>query len=240
MKVVIVGKDTSEIEKKVRNAGFEVVKENPEITISYGGDGTLLHAERQFPGIPKLPIRNSNICKKCSNHEDEVLLKDLLEGKLQLKEYQKLETTIYYKKFFALNDFVIRNIEPIHAIRFKILQNNISGWQLYIGDGIVLSTSFGSTGYFKSITGESFEKPQKWGLTFNNITEKRNPIYPGDGGQIGFKLVRGKATLSFDNSPNILTLDENSEVSFKLSDQVAKIYAAESLRCLICQINFRG
>lgn len=236
MKIMVVGKEIIDIEKKIKDAGFEIVKENPEIVISYGGDGTLLHAERQYPSIPKLPMRNSKICIKCPEHEEVVLLKELQQKKLQLKEYQKLETTIYYKKLYALNDFVIRNVEPVHAIRFKILQDDIPTGPLYIGDGIVLATSFGSTGYFKSITCESFEDPQKWALALNNTTEKIGPDYPADGDQIGFKLVRGKATLSFDNSPDIFTIDEGSQLTFKLSDQLARIYEVDSLRCSNCQV----
>lgn len=233
MKVLLFGKNSKNIADFVKSLGFEVVNSNPAIVISYGGDGTLLSAEREYPQMPKLPLRNSQVCNKCSNHEDKVMLKKLLDGKLKLKEYGKLETIILYKTFYALNDFVVRNSDPTHTIRFKILQDDIPS-KLCIGDGIVLSTPFGSTGYFKSITRESFQKG--WGLAFNNITEKTYPIYPDDDEQIGLKLVRGKATLSFDNNPDAFVIDEGSEIIFKLSNQVAKIYEAESLRCPNCQV----
>lgn len=228
MKVTIVGKETAEIEKKIKDAGFEIVKENPEIVISYGGDGTLLHAERQYPGIPKLPIRNSKICNKCPKHEEEVLLKGLQQRKLQLKEYQKLETTFFYKKFYALNDFVIRNIEPIHTIRFEVND------KFFIGDGIIISTPFGSTGYFKSVTGKQFKTG--FGVAFNNTTGKAPPLLLNNKETVNFNLKRGKATLSFDNSPDIFTIDEGSQLTFKLSDQAAKIYEPDSLPCPNCQV----
>lgn len=233
MKVLLFGKNSKNIEDLVKQSGFNIVNSNPELVISYGGDGTLLSSEREFPGLPKLPLRNSQVCNKCSKHKDEVILKKLLDRKLKLKEYGKLETIILYKTFYALNDFVIRNSDPTHTIRFKILQDDIPS-KLYIGDGIVLSTPFGSTGYFKSITRESFEKG--WGLAFNNITEKTYPIYPDDDEQIGLKLVRGKTTLSFDNNPDAFVIDEGSEIIFQLSNQVAKIYQDTSLRCPDCQV----
>lgn len=228
MKVLLVGKNPKDIEQLVKNLGFEVVTDNPDVVISYGGDGTLLSAERQLPGIPKLSIRNSDICKKCSDHEDEVVLKKLLEGNLKLKEYKKLETTILYKNFYALNDFVIRNFSPIHAIRFEVND------KFLIGDGIAVSTPFGSSGYFKSITGQTFEKG--FGVAFNNTTEKIPPIIFKNEDSVTFKLVRGQATLSFDNSPDIFTIDEGSELIFKLSNQVAKIYEDTSLRCPNCKV----
>ncbi len=235
MKVLLFGNNTKNITELVTRMGLDIVTKDPEVIITYGGDGTLLSAERQYPGVPKLPIRNSRVCKKCSNHEDEVVVKNLLEGKLLLKEHQKLETVILYKDFYALNDFVIRNVEPTHTIRFK---TSVSGDKLLIGDGIVVATAFGSTGYFKSITGRSLENSkQRWGLAFNNTTEKVSPVYPSSNEKIGFQLTRGRATLTFDNSTEVFTVDEGSEVIFKLSDRVAKIYEDTSLRCPNCRIN---
>ncbi|OGE26831.1 hypothetical protein A3C26_02920 [Candidatus Daviesbacteria bacterium RIFCSPHIGHO2_02_FULL_39_12] len=229
MKVLLFGKNASSLEGLVKSSGLEVVDHNPDLIFSFGGDGTLLSAEKEYPGIPKLPMRNSQICKKCLEHEDQTVLKNLVEGKLHLKEYKKLQTTVLYKTIFALNDFVIRNIEPIHAIRFTI-----SEIKLYIGDGVAIATPFGSTGYFKSITKKTFDKG--FGLAFNNTTEQANPLYLEENDQIAFMLVRGQATLSFDNSPDIFTIDEGSALNFKLSNQTAKIYEAQSLRCPNCQV----
>lgn len=230
MKLLLTGKNAKDIEGLVKSLGFEIVTANPDVIISYGGDGTLLTAERLYPGIPKLPIRDSLVCKKCPDHEEKVLLQHLLEGKLKLEEYKKLETTFLYKTFTALNDFVIRNAAPMHAIRFQTTGID----KLLIGDGIVLSTPFGSTGYFKSITGQTFE--EGLGLAFNNTTEKEPPIFLKDKDTVIFKLVRGTATLSFDNNPDIFKVDEGSELQFKLSDKVAKIYELESLRCPNCKV----
>lgn len=230
MKLLLHGKNTKNLEPLVKNFGFEIVTSSPDVIVSYGGDGTLLAAERLYPEIPKLPIRDSLVCKKCPDHEEKVLLKELLEGKLFLKEYKKIETKIMYQAFLALNDFSIRNVEPMHAIRFKISNTD----KLMIGDGIVLSTPFGSTGYFKSITGETFENG--WGVAFNNTTEKVPPVFLKDEDTITFKLIRGNATLSFDNNPDVFKVDEGSELQFKLSDKIAKIYELESLRCHNCHV----
>lgn len=230
MKVLLAGKNAENIAELVKSLGFEIVTSNPDVIISFGGDGTLLSAERESPGIPKLPIRNSQICNKCADHEDEVVLKKLSEGKLKLKEYKKLETTVLYKKFYALNDFVVRNSDPTHTIRFK----TSSSEKLLIGDGIVVSTPFGSPGYFKSTTDQTFE--EGFGVAFNNTTEKTDPVFLKEGDSITFKLIRGKATLSFDNSPEIFTIDEVSELIFKLSTQTAKIYEDTSLRCPNCRV----
>lgn len=240
MKVSLFGSNAKDIENLVRNSGFEVVDSNPDLIISFGGDGTLLSGEREYPQIPKLPIRSSVVCNKCAEHQDEIIFKKLLGGKLKLKEYQKLETEVLFKKFYALNDFVIRNSDPTHTIRFKVTVPSHPGLdpgsinKLLIGDGVVISTPFGSTGYFKSITQEAFK--DGFGVAFNNTTEKKDPLYLKDQDIFKFNLIRGKATLSFDNSSDIFTIDEGSELIFKLSNQVAKIYEDTSLRCPNCQV----
>lgn len=230
MKVMLFGKASKNIEQLVNDLGFEVVIDNPDVIITYGGDGTLLSAENQFPLIPKLPVRNSDICKKCTSHQDEVVLKKLLAGELKIKEYQKLETTLLYKNLYALNDFVIRNSDPTHTIRFTTSVFE----KLLIGDGVVISTPFGSTGYFKSVSGQTFDKG--FGVAFNNTTEKVEPLLLKDDASITFQLARGKATLSFDNSPDIFIIDEGPELIFKLSDHIAKIYEDTSLRCPNCKV----
>lgn len=227
MKVLLVGKNSKSIEGLVKKHGFSLVEDRPDVIISYGGDGTLLHGEIHYPGIPKLPIRDSLFCHKCPAHQDEALLTKLKNHELHLQEYTKLETKYQNKTLLALNDFVIRNEQPIHAIRFRIDHT------FYIGDGIVVATPFGSTAYFKSVTGKSFISG--FGLAFNNTTEKESPIYLNTNGDINFQLARGKATLSFDNNPDVLQISEGSELIFKLSDQVAKIYDS-SLRCPNCQV----
>ncbi len=91
MKTLILGQNTKDIEELISSFGFEVVSKNPDLIISFGGDGTLLSLERQYPSVPKLPIRNSVVCKKCISHTDEVVLKKLKEGELKLTEYRKLK-----------------------------------------------------------------------------------------------------------------------------------------------------
>lgn len=230
MKALIVGKSSKDIEELIKNLGFEIITSNPDVVISYGGDGTLLYSERLYPGIPKLPIRDSLICKKCPRHGEKFLLQKLFSNKLKIKEYRKLETTIFYQTFLALNDFVVRNTKPIHTIRFQVTGTN----KLLIGDGVVISTPFGSSGYFKSITGKTFDKG--FGLAFNNTTEQLSPVFFKENDKVIFKLIRGNATLSFDNNPDIFNIDEGSEITFKLSEKTAKIYELESLRCPDCEV----
>src|SRR3990167_11444045 len=114
MKVLLFGQNAQNIKDLVEKSGLIIVDQSPDAVISYGGDGTLLSAERKYPGIPKLPIRDSKTCKKCPAHTTEALLKALAEGLLNFKYFPKLEAKTELADILAINDIVIRNITPMH------------------------------------------------------------------------------------------------------------------------------
>src|SRR5690348_9333698 len=124
MKLQLYGKNAQDIKPLAEELSFEIVEENPDVIVSYGGDGTLLASERQFPGIPKLPIRDSKVCKKCSDHETDHLLKLLKENQIPLTEQSKLEAAFEGSSLTALNDIVIRNKSAYHAIRFYLTSSS--------------------------------------------------------------------------------------------------------------------
>ena len=63
-KIHVVGKDPEKVEKmrtQLAERELEYVESDPDLVISYGGDGIFLIAERIFPGVPKILIRDSEI-----------------------------------------------------------------------------------------------------------------------------------------------------------------------------------
>lgn len=226
MKVLLFGKKSDQIKPLITD--FEIVEKDPDVVITYGGDGTLLSAESKFPSVPKLAIRDNTICIKCQNHKDEKVLTDLQKDKLKLFEINKLEAHFQNKKLLAINDFVVRNSLQMHAVRFKV--NCLD--ELIIGDGVVVATAFGSTGYFKSITRKTFTKG--FGLAFNNTTEPLKPIYFNQD-TIKVTIIRGPACLTYDNNPQSFELTKGSEIIFKPSSEKLSIYES-SLTCQNCKV----
>lgn len=233
MRVLLFGKKSVEIKSLVQSLNLEIVKKDPEVVVTYGGDGTLLSSEVKFPSIPKLGIRDNAICIKCQNHKDEVVLQKLKGGTLKLSKINKLEGEILGRKILATNDFVIRNTLQMHAIRFNAFKNGKQINNLIIGDGIVATTTFGSTGYFQSITRTSFQKGL--GLAFNNTTENLQPIYFCRKDIIKIVIVRGPATLTYDNSLVTFKLEGGSEITFKESPEKLLIYES-SINCNNCKV----
>lgn len=233
MKVLLFGKNSETISHLIPEYGLELVSDKPEVIISYGGDGTLLAAERKFPGIPKLPIRDSKVCKKCPLHTTEHLLEKLASGKIELQEYPKLEAKINNDRLVAINDLVIRNSTPIHALRFRIyLNSKLLMPEVIIGDGVVFTTVFGSTGYFQSITRTNIS--EGFALAFSNTTFPIQPLKFKKGDHIKVEVIRGPGTLSSDNNPKFHALKESDQVLIHGAEHNAQIYVEKTLRCENC------
>ncbi|MEK7127687.1 MAG: hypothetical protein AAB838_03115 [Patescibacteria group bacterium] len=221
------GEFPKELEQVVKNYGFEIIDPaaggmtTPDVVVTYGGDGTLLGAERDWPGIPKLPLKNSDHCHLCYDIPNEKLLGRLVRGELKSKEYFKLEATVDDKKIIALNDIVIAHKFPNNAIRFTLAPSPYP-LEPYIGDGLVIATPFGSTGYFYSVTKTAFTTGI--GVAFNNIhnADIREKIID-ENEEIKVKILRGPAVLAADNDPNLVDLTPSAEIIIKKSTQTAKI-----------------
>src|SRR3989344_1605608 len=175
MRIAIVGRErkvVQEYKKEIRKAGIIYTDTKPDIVISLCGDGTLLLAERWFPGIPKIPIRDHSICYKC--------------------DWSSLSNVIDKKKNGIL-----------------------------IGDGIVVATPFGATGYYYSITQKSFKKGI--GLAFNNMTKPINHLVLNEKAKIKVRIVRSDTTVAGDNDPHVISIKEGDEVEIRKSDKIARI-----------------
>lgn len=224
MRVIIYGVQKEKLEPLVKKSGFNLVQKNPEVVISFGGDGTLLKAEKRFPGIPKLLIKNSKVCKLCPKIQPEKLLLMLRMGKLRPHTFFKIEAVAHGRKITGLNEVVIHNQDPRRAIRFHVRIDGQEEWGGdIIGDGIIVATPFGSGGYFRSITDSVFRVGI--GLAFNNSTEQKDHIILPDSSEITFMLARHKAILFADNDKQDIMLEEGDRVTIKKSSGAATILA---------------
>ena len=170
---------------------------------------------------------NSKICNKCLNKNKENLLDLIKNNKFKITEHSKIEGKVKNKKFIAINDIVVRNKFANKALRFEI---SIDGKKLkeeIIGDGIVVSTVFGSTGYFKSITRKTFKKGI--GLVFNNSMKYLKPLILKDKQKIKLTVTRGVAEVAYDNEPQILYLSEGETVEVKKNKGIAKTIEIKGL-----------
>ena len=226
-KVLVLGKNKKSVSKvkKLLSKYKNLVKsKEPSLIISLGGDGTFFYNERKFPSIPKLLVRDNSICRLCSIYEIkniEKYLNKLNNNKFELISYDKILCQFKDKKIQAVNDIVIRNKNQYEAIRFDLFINNKRIYENIIGDGVIICTSFGSTGYYNSITKSKFTNGI--GLALNNVNKNETKLNIKEKDIIKFKLKRGFAIISSDNDKKLINLKDSDEVVIKKSKDKAFI-----------------
>ena len=228
-KIHIVGKDPEKAEKmraQLAEHGLEYVESDPDLVISYGGDGIFLIAERIFPGVPKILIRDSEIGNKAQDLDACQIVKLYLEGKYDVQEINKLKAVcrgrFEFRSLVGLNDVVIRNSLPTEAIRFKYRINGGDWGDVLIGDGLVISAAYGSSrgAYFYSIVQKSFE--EGIGVAFNNTTKAHDPLFLSSGDEIEIEITRGVGIMVSDNNRDSINLECGDKIVINQIDDVAR------------------
>lgn len=205
----------------VEERGFKYSSESPDFVITVGGDGTYLEAEHQMPGIPKLLVRDSLHCFKCLNEPLDKILEIVLSGEMGIQEIIKLEAIHPCGKLLAVNEIIVRNENPTRALRFKAIVDGEEIESNIIGDGIVVATPFGSTGYYQSVTRSTFSRGI--GVAFNNSTEEKKPLAIGDRSELQVEITRENGQLAADNNPAIVRVGEGDKIVIRKAAEVARL-----------------
>jgi NAD+ kinase len=228
-RIHIVGKSpekVSVIKEKLASKGFCLVEENPEIVISYGGDGMFLIAERIFPGVPKILLRDSEVGNMTHDLDICEIIDLYVQGKFSMEETHKLKAIrrglFEVRELIGVNDIVIRNSLPTEAIRFRYRVNEGEWSSVLIGDGVVVSTPYGSNkgAYFHSIVRKKFDSGI--GVAFNNVTDEREPLYLCDGDCLEVEIVRGIGVMVADNNRDSINLESGDRIKVNLIGDVAR------------------
>ena len=171
------------LKKDLINQNFELAEENYDLAISIGGDGTFLKMvnETNFdPNIYYVGINAGTLgfLQEVDINECKDLLKRLRENNYKIEEVSigegEIITESHKEKFNFLNEIVIRDKEykvidaSIH-INDELLEN-------YYGDGIMISTSTGSTAYNLCYGGSIVYNTLKT-LSITPIAPLNNKVY---------------------------------------------------------------
>ncbi len=167
--------------------GFREDHDNPDIVISIGGDGTMLHAFHQFSDtserIAFVGVHTGHLGFYADWKPDELEhMVDLMAesgANLQDKivEYPllkiELTTTEGLKTYLALNEFTLKGAEATLVARLTI---NDAPFEMFRGDGICVSTPSGSTAYNKSLNGALIH-PSLETIQIAEIASINNRVY---------------------------------------------------------------
>jgi len=226
-RVLLVGEDSDRIAAHVREAGLEIVDSDADACLCYGGDGTLLGAERDFPGIPKVPIRPFDLTETLRLGNLQESLARVAKGTCSRMSLPKLEAIFDGERFSALNDIVLKNSIATSAVRIRVEIDGVEHFGVIVGDGLVAATPFGSSAYYRAITNSVIHVGM--GLAFNNSTEPVNHLVLSEFSQVRVTILRGPAILAADNNPRIAQLHERDVVEIHMGDGWAEIWEIESL-----------
>ena len=132
-----------------------------DICLVFGGDGTLLSAARLLAGTG-LPLLGVNMGKlgflaEWSVEEMQEHLEAVLDGRIAATERMMLEMCVgncdkHSFRSPAANDVAISAGTPFRMIDLHVAQEDVQIAQ-YLGDGLVVATATGSTGYNMSAGG---------------------------------------------------------------------------------------
>ncbi len=138
--------------KKADMAPLDELVEHCEIVVALGGDGTILSAARTV-GRASVPILGINLGKlgflaELAVDEVEAFIDDVLNGQHVVEERMVIKAAIDGAEdaLFALNDIVIDKGVSSRVIDVETHVNN-DYLVTYTGDGLIVATPTGSTGY---------------------------------------------------------------------------------------------
>jgi len=232
LRVAICGRNLPDLRRILRRQPVTLVESKPDLVISYGGDGALLGAERDWPGVPKLPLRDRRSNPKCPEHQEEVILDQLRAGTLRESRIIKLAASPRGHELTAINDIVVHNKITTSAVRYRIWLNGELYANRVIGDGLVVATPFGSTGYYRSITHSLFKIGI--GLAFNNSTEPTDHLVIPDDTVIRVEILRGPAVALADNAQARVPLLHGESMEIRKSNAFARLLGIDLFRCPAC------
>ena len=240
MNIILAGKNLDDIRPLLQAHNFREISPGssdtpPELVITHGGDGALLGAERDFPGIPKLPLRDARTAPLCPRHRAELQLEAFLRGETPLTELPLVFARSGTYEVYALNDVFLHNQDRGSALRYRV---RIDG-ELYagevVGDGVGIAGVHGSTAYYRSITHSLFRVGI--GLAFSNSTEEVNHLVLSESSLVEIEIVRGPGILIADNSPDQRVIAEGERVIFGQSpERRAQIYGLANFMCPQCRV----
>lgn len=138
----------------------EVLAGKADVLITFGGDGTLLDSLSLLGdfGIPVMGINAGRLGFLTSagrtNFEEGLMKLKNKEYKIDHRTLLKLESDkpVHSANPYALNEFTISKLDTASMIHIEAYLNE-EYLTSYYADGIILSTSTGSTGYSLSVGG---------------------------------------------------------------------------------------
>jgi len=163
--------------------GFERDDKRPEKVVSIGGDGTLLQAFHTFveqvDNIAFIGVHTGHLGFYADWQADELekLVEMMAEAEPRYVRYPlaqiELDTPLGITTHLSVNEFTLKGVDGTLVAQINI--NDVL-FEMFRGDGIVVSTPSGSTAYNKSVGGAVIH-PSISCLQIAEIASINNRVY---------------------------------------------------------------
>ena len=203
-----------------------------DAVVVLGGDGTLLRAVHEFPGVPLLGLNLGGLGYLASVEERdfEKALAALASGRYQISERRMIEAA---GRYAALNDIVIMREMSGHSTRLDLAANGRLVAH-YMADGLVFATPTGSTAYSLAAGGPVLmPDSENFVVTpMNPHALAVRPVVVRD--TVKFVVTARSRTAGnamkigvYADGENVITLDEGESVEIAKSVKTAKLIELE-------------
>jgi NAD+ kinase len=217
--------------------GLQLDAENPDIVVSIGGDGTMLHAFHTFidriPSIAFVGVHTGHLGFYADWKSDEIPELVRLMGNQgemdqiqpRIVRYPLIELEIVKKSgtssIICLNEFTLKSVDGTVMAEVDI---NDQVFEMFRGDGICVSTPSGSTAYNKSLGGAIIH-PTIEALQISEIASINNRVFRTMGSSLVLPAHHHCDIYSRKEQNLMLTIDH---VSMPVDDLI-------SVRCQVAK-----
>ena len=222
--------------KKLINKNFEIVNDNYDIAISIGGDGTFLkmvHESNFNNNVYYIGINTGTLgfLEEFNYDELDDFINDLISNNFKIEEVSIMKTSIITKdnKFDlnSLNEIVIRNNE-LNVLKSNIYIDN-ELLEKFIGDGVIISTPTGSTGYNSSCKGPIIYNGLNV-LSLTPIAPINNKVYDVISNSL---IVPSDKNITFDiKDKDLIIINDGKYDNYKNVERIDINLSSNKIKCL--------
>ena len=164
---------------KISSYGHAVDNDNPEVVLTIGGDGTFLKAVQKYldriDEVKFLCVNKGRLGYFSDFRIDELeeALSKLGNNELINNSYRLVSANINGEDIFAVNEIRIEN--PFHTLTCEVFVDDVL-LETFRGNGLVVSTSLGSSGYNRSLGGAIVDLKME-SLQLSEVAPLNNCLY---------------------------------------------------------------
>ncbi|MFC5530089.1 NAD kinase [Cohnella yongneupensis] len=205
-------------------------EEAPEVVVSIGGDGTLLQAfhryENQLHRVTFVGIHTGHLGFYADWKKDELpkLVEMMATSEPRNASYPLLHLEVNTKSgstsYLALNECTLKSVDGTLVAALRI---NDEPFEMFRGDGIVISTPSGSTGYNKSLGGAVIH-PSLEALQIAEIASINNRVY---------RTLGSSVILPKHHHCDIVPPDPEKELHIAIDQLVVQMAGVTSITCRV-------